>query len=58
MKSAAGDSAVLHLPGGTESLTVLGVCYQRISVEPFREPAGSEASAKDLLAAANSVDED
>jgi transcription elongation factor GreB len=46
MKSAAGDSAVLHLPGGTESLTVLGVCYQRISVEPFREPAGSEASAK------------
>jgi transcription elongation factor GreB len=46
MKSAAGDSVVLHLPGGTESLTVLGVFYQRISVEPFREPAGSEASAK------------
>ena len=46
MKSAAGDSVVLHLPGGTESLTVLEVCCQRISVEPFREPAGSEASAK------------
>jgi transcription elongation factor GreB len=46
MKSAAGDSVVLHLPGGTEHLTVLEVCYQRISVEPFREPAGSEASAK------------
>jgi transcription elongation factor GreB len=46
MKSAAGDSVVLQAPGGTESLTVLEVCYQRISVEPFREPPGSEASAK------------
>jgi transcription elongation factor GreB len=48
MKSAAGDSVVLHLPGGTEYLTVLEVCYERISVEPFREPPGSEASAKGL----------
>ncbi len=48
MKSAAGDSVVLHLPRGTEYLTVLEVCYQRIAVEPFREPAGSEASAKGL----------
>jgi transcription elongation factor GreB len=46
MKSAAGDEVVLRTPGGTENLTVLDVCYQRISVEPFREPAGSEASAK------------
>jgi transcription elongation factor GreB len=46
MKSAAGDSVVLQLPGGTENLTVMEVCYQRISVEPFREPDGSEASAK------------
>ncbi len=46
MKSAAGDSVVLQLPGGTEQLTVLKVCYKRIPVEPFREPAGSEASAK------------
>mgnify|MGYP002402682845 CR=1 FL=1 len=46
MKSAAGDSVVLQLPGGTESLTVLEVSYQRISVEPFRETPGSEASAK------------
>ncbi|MFZ0146451.1 MAG: GreA/GreB family elongation factor [Candidatus Sulfotelmatobacter sp.] len=46
MKSAAGDSVVLQLPGGTEYLTVLEVCYQRISVEPFREPPGSEASVK------------
>ena len=48
MKSAAGDSVVLQLPGGTESLTVLEVRYERISVEPFREPPGSEASAKGL----------
>jgi transcription elongation factor GreB len=46
MKSSAGDSVVLQLPGGTESLTVLEVRYERIPVEPFREPAGSEASAK------------
>src|SRR6202142_676241 len=48
MKSAAGDSIVLQAPGGTEYLTVLEVCYERISVEPFREPPGSEASAKGL----------
>ncbi len=48
MKSAAGDSVVLQLPGGTECLTVLEVRYERISVEPFREPPGSEASAKRL----------
>ena len=48
MKSAAGDSVVLQLPGGTEYLTVLEVRYERISVEPFREPPGSEASAKRL----------
>jgi transcription elongation factor GreB len=48
MKSAAGDSVVLRLPGGTENLTVLEVSYERISVEPFREPPGSEASAKRL----------
>ena len=46
MKSAAGDRVVLHAPGGTEYLTVLEVRYQRISVEPFREPPGAEASAK------------
>ena len=42
MKSAEGDSVVLQAPGGTEHLTVLEVRYERISVEPFREPPGSE----------------
>jgi transcription elongation factor GreB len=47
MKSAAGDSVVLQVPGGgTEHLNVLEVRYERISVEPFREPPGSEAVAK------------
>jgi transcription elongation factor GreB len=44
MKSAEGDSVVLHAPGGTEDLTVLEVRYERISVEPFREPSGAESS--------------
>ena len=48
MKSAAGDSVVLQAPGGTVNLTVLEVGYERIYVEPFREPPGSEASAKRL----------
>jgi transcription elongation factor GreB len=48
IKSAAGDSVVLQAPSGTEYLTVLEVCYEHISVEPFREPAGSDSSAKGL----------
>jgi transcription elongation factor GreB len=48
MKSAADDEVVLQAPGGTENLTVLEVRYERIAVEPFREPPGAEASAKRL----------
>ncbi|MGA9586283.1 MAG: transcription elongation factor GreB [Terracidiphilus sp.] len=57
MKSEAGDSVVLHAPGGTECLTVLEVCYERIAVEPFREPPGSVASAK-RLSRRGSLDEE
>ena len=46
MKSTAGDRVLLQAPRGTEYLTVLEVCYERISVEPFREPLGAESSAK------------
>lgn len=46
MKAAAGDRVVLQAPGGTTHLTVLEVSYERIPVEPFREPPGAEASAK------------
>ena len=48
MKSTAGDRVVLKAPSGTEYLTVLEVCYEHISVEPFREPLGAESSAKGL----------
>jgi transcription elongation factor GreB len=46
LKSAEGDSVVLQAPGGTEYLEVLEVRYERVSVEPFREPPGSESSSK------------
>lgn len=46
LKATEGDSVVLHAPGGTEELTVLEVRYERIAVEPFREPPGSEAAAR------------
>jgi transcription elongation factor GreB len=48
MKSAAGDRVALQAPAGTEYLIVLEVFYERISVEPFREPPGAEASGKGL----------
>lgn len=46
MKSAEGDRVVLQAPGGKAYLTVLEVYYERIPVEPFREPPGAEASAE------------
>jgi transcription elongation factor GreB len=46
LKSAPDDTVILQAPGGTEYLTVLDVRYERISVEPFREPLGAEASSK------------
>ena len=46
MKAAEDDEVVLHAPGGSETLTVLEVRYERISVEPFREPLRSEVSTK------------
>jgi transcription elongation factor GreB len=46
MQSAEGDIVVLDAPGRKESLKVLEVRYERIDVEPFREPTGSYAAAK------------
>jgi transcription elongation factor GreB len=57
MKSAAGDRVVLQAPGGTEYLTVLDVCYERIPVKPFCEPPGAEASTKKPPAEADRPDE-
>src|SRR5471032_1989092 len=46
MKSGPGDRVVLHAPGGTDTLLILEVRYERIPVEPFREPPGAESAAK------------
>ena len=53
LKSAAGETVVLQAPRGREHLTLLEVRYERIPVEPYREPAGSEALAKRLPADAH-----
>jgi transcription elongation factor GreB len=46
MKATEGDEVVLHAPSGNETLTVLEVRYDRISVEPFREPPGFAVATK------------
>jgi len=58
MKSAEGDTVLLQAPGGTTSLTVLEICYQRIPVEPFREPPGAESSGKGRIRRADSPEGD
>ena len=45
MKSTEGDRVVLRAPGGTEQLQILDVRYERIAVEPFREPPGAQSTA-------------
>jgi transcription elongation factor GreB len=44
MGSGQGDCVVLHAPGRTQQLQILEVRYERISVEPFREPPGAESA--------------
>jgi len=43
MKSGPGDRVVLRAPGLTEELEIIDVRYDRIPVEPFTEPRGSES---------------
>jgi transcription elongation factor GreB len=45
-KAAEDDEVVLHAPGGTETLIVREVRYERIAIEPFREPDVDEVSTK------------
>ena len=56
-QAAAGDRVTLHAPGGTAELTVRDVCYQRLAVQPFREPLGAEASAPRLPGPTDSPDD-
>ena len=44
IKAGEGDRVVLRAPGGAESLEILEVRYQRIPLEPFREPPGAESA--------------
>src|SRR3954464_5231278 len=46
MKSGPGDCVVLQAPSGTSELEILEVRYERIPVEPFREPPGAESAPK------------
>jgi transcription elongation factor GreB len=49
MKSGPGDRVALHAPAGSEDLQILEVRYQRIPVQPFREPPGAESASKTRL---------
>src|SRR4051812_24909751 len=46
MKAGPGDRVTLHAPGGAEQLQIVDVRYERIDVEPFREPPGAEAAGQ------------
>ena len=47
MKAGPGDRVVLRAPGGTERLEIVEVRYERIPMEPFREPPGAQAAPKE-----------
>ncbi len=46
MKSGPGDRVALHAPAGSEDLQILEVRYERVPVQPFREPPGAESASK------------
>ena len=46
MKSGPGDAVVLRAPGGIEELEILDVRYERIPMEPFSPPPGSESVSR------------
>jgi transcription elongation factor GreB len=45
-KHGAGDEVVLHAPAGREYLEIIDVRYQKISMDPFTEPAGAESKSR------------
>ena len=46
MKAGEGDTVVLQAPSGASELEILEVRYERIPMEPFKEPPGAESSGK------------
>jgi transcription elongation factor GreB len=57
MKSAAGDRIAFHARAAQNTLTVLKVWCERITVDPFRVPPGAEASAEAFLGDVSPPDE-
>jgi transcription elongation factor GreB len=49
LKSKEGDTVILRAPSGNEELEIVEVRYERIAVEPFKEPPGAQSSAKGAL---------
>ena len=43
LKSKEGETVVLRAPGGTEALEIVEVRYERIPVDPFKEPVGAQS---------------
>ena len=41
-----GDSVVLHAPKKTERLEIVDVRYERIPMDPYREPPGAESAGR------------
>lgn len=46
MKSEPGDRVALHAPAGSEDLQILEVRYERVAVQPFKEPPGAESASR------------
>ena len=46
MKAAPGERVTLRAPGRTDHLEILDVRYERIPIDPYREPAGAESAPK------------
>jgi len=46
MKAGPGDRVTLHAPARSEQLQILEVRYERVAVQPFREPPGAESASK------------
>lgn len=46
MKAGPGDRVMLRAPAGVEPLEIIEVRYQRIPIEPFREPPGAESAPR------------
>ena len=47
MKAGVGEKVVLRAPGGVEQLEIIDVSYDKILIEPFKEPPDAESAIKE-----------